>query len=135
MSKAINSMVQLIRTKLIICNNCKSKIEYYMLAKVEEAEQGRHPVEGTVAAEEAGVGDDSEPWLADERGADEVLGLVRREPEEDLGGDVFDQLRRRRHGAPADFGRRLGNSNEARYTTPAPRLTGASWFTLIFRLF
>lgn len=68
---------------------------------VEEAEEGRASVEGSVAGEEPGVAEDAEPRLADEGGAEEVLGLVRREAEEDLGHDVVDQRRRRawrRHG-------------------------------------
>jgi hypothetical protein len=57
-------------------------------------------MEVAVAAAEAGVADDAEPRLADEGGADEVLGLVRREAQEDLGDDVVDKRRRRRrHGA------------------------------------
>ena len=77
------------------------------LEPVEEAEEGRGPVEGAVAAEEPGVAEDAEPRLADERGAEEVLGLVRREAEEDLGHDVVDQRQRRawrRHGACARVG-------------------------------
>jgi len=69
------------------------------LVRVNKAEERRGSVEGAVAAEEAGVGDGAEPWLADEGGAEEALGLVRWEAEEDLGDDVADQLpRRRRHG-------------------------------------
>ena len=67
---------------------------------VEEADEGRGAMEGAVAAAEAGVADDVEPRLADEGGAEEVLGLVRREAEEDLGGDIVDQRGWwRRHGA------------------------------------
>uniref|UniRef100_A0A0E0E718 Uncharacterized protein n=1 Tax=Oryza meridionalis TaxID=40149 RepID=A0A0E0E718_9ORYZ len=64
---------------------------------VEEAEHGRCSVECAVAAEEGGVGEDATPGLADEGGVDEVRGFIRRDAEEDLGGDVVDQLRRRRH--------------------------------------
>jgi hypothetical protein len=56
----------------------------------EEAEEGRGAVEGAVATSEAGVADDAEPRLADEGGAKEVPGLVRRQVEEDLGDDVVD---------------------------------------------
>ena len=74
---------------------------------VKEAQEGRGAVEGEVAAEEAGVADDAEQPLAHDGGAEEVLGLVRREPEEDLCDDVVDEVdlrrrrRRRRHGALA----------------------------------
>ena len=71
---------------------------------VEEAEEGRGAVEGAVAAEEAGVADDPEPPLADEGGAEEVLGLVRREAEDDLDDGVVDQ---RRHGALVGGGARV----------------------------
>ena len=65
------------------------------LVPVEEAEEGRSSVEGAVPAAEDGVAKDAEPRLADEGGAEEVLGLVGREAEEDLGDDVVDQRRRR----------------------------------------
>jgi len=68
--------------------------------RVDEAEERRGSVEGAVAAEEGRVRDGAEPWLADEGRAEEALGLVRRETEEDLRDDVADQLPRlRRHGA------------------------------------
>ncbi|TVU40867.1 hypothetical protein EJB05_14348, partial [Eragrostis curvula] len=69
-------------------------------APLDVAKQRRRPVEGAVAAEEPGVGDDAEPGLADEGCADQVLGFVWWEAEEDLGGNVVDELRRRRHGEP-----------------------------------
>ena len=68
---------------------------------VEEAEQRGTSVEGAVAAEEGRVTGDAEPELADEGGAEEVRGLVRRDEKEDLGDGVVDELRglaRRRHG-------------------------------------
>ena len=71
------------------------------LAPLEEAEEGRGSVEGAVLAAEVRVAEDAESRLADEGGAEEVLGLVGREAEEDLGGDIVDQRRRRawrRHG-------------------------------------
>jgi hypothetical protein len=64
-----------------------------LVVDVEEAEEGRGSVEGAVAAEEDRVAEDAEPRLADEGGAEEMLRLVRREAEEDLGHDVFDQVR------------------------------------------
>ena len=65
------------------------------LAPLEEAEEGRGTVEGAVLAAEVRVAEDAESRLADEGGAEEVLGLVGREAEEDLGDDVVDQRRRR----------------------------------------
>jgi len=68
-------------------------------------------VEGAVPVEEGGVGDGAEPRLAGEGRAEEPLGLVRREAEEDLGDDVVDQLPwRRRHGVESVVGgaNRLG---------------------------
>jgi hypothetical protein len=47
-------------------------------------------------AAEAGVRDEAEPALADECSADEALGLLGREPEEDLVDEIVRQ-RRRRH--------------------------------------
>ena len=41
-------------------------------------------MEPAVAAEEAAVGEDAVPGLADEGGADKVRRLVRRDAEEDL---------------------------------------------------
>jgi hypothetical protein len=58
-------------------------------AQLEVAEQGRRPVEGAVAAEEVGAGEEAEPGLADEGGADEALRLVR-------GGGSGGRSRRRR---------------------------------------
>jgi len=68
----------------------------------EEPEQRRCFVEAAVPAEEGGVGEDAAPGPADEGGAEQALGLVRWEAEEDLSDGVVDQLRRRaprRHGA------------------------------------
>ena len=76
-------------------------VSFEDLALVEEAEEGRGSVEGAVLAAEVRVAEDAESRLADEGGAEEVLGLVGREAEEDLGDDVVDQRRRRawrRHG-------------------------------------
>ena len=43
---------------------------------------------------EAGVGDGAGPALADQRGVEEALGLIRREAEEDLIDEVIlQQLR------------------------------------------
>ena len=56
-------------------------------------------MEAAVPAEEGGVGEQAAPGLADEGGAEEVLGLLRWEAEDDLCDGVVDQLRRRRrHG-------------------------------------
>jgi hypothetical protein len=43
----------------------------------EVAEHGWCPVEVAVVAAEGGVGEDTAPGLADERGADEAFRLVR----------------------------------------------------------
>jgi hypothetical protein len=59
---------------------------------VEEAEEGRGSVEGVVPAAEGGVAEDAEPRLAGEGGAEEVLGLVGREAEEDLADELVHQL-------------------------------------------
>ena len=59
-------------------------------------------MEAAVPAEEGGVGEEALPELADEGGAEEAAGLVRREAEEDLSDGVVGQLRRRElrcHGA------------------------------------
>jgi hypothetical protein len=70
---------------------------------VEEAEQGRRPVEGAIAAAEGGVAKGAEPGLADEGRAEEVRGLFGREAEEDLAHELGHQFRRRRsHGAALD---------------------------------
>lgn len=66
---------------------------------VDEAEHGRCSVECAVAAEEGGIGEELTPALADEGGADEGRGIVRRDVEEDLVGHVVHQLRRRRRHA------------------------------------
>jgi hypothetical protein len=52
-------------------------------------------VELAVPAGEGWVGDHAAPALADEGGAHEACGLVRREAEEDLGDGVLYQFRRR----------------------------------------
>jgi len=91
----------------------RREIEYHVregrreIEVVEEAEQGSASVEGAVAAEEAGVGDDAVPAFADEGSSGEVRGLVWSDAEEDLLREVVVQLRRRPrwchvHGA---FGR------------------------------
>lgn len=46
-----------------------------------------------VAVAEGWIGDDSEPFLADGSGAEEVRGLLRRDAEEDLCKGVLNQLR------------------------------------------
>ena len=51
------------------------------------------------AASEAGVGDEAAPAPADERGADERRGLVRRQAEEHLLHELIRQLQRPRHVA------------------------------------
>lgn len=48
-----------------------------------------------VAAVEGGVGEDAAPGRADGGGADEALGVVRRDAQEDLAHGVVDQRRRR----------------------------------------
>jgi len=68
---------------------------------VDETEEGRPAVALAVAAAKGWVGDDPEPGLADEGGADEVRGLVRRDPEQDLVHQLQRRgrvARRRRHG-------------------------------------
>lgn len=60
-------------------------------AVFEEPQDGRRPVELEVAAAESRIGEDAEPGLADDGGADEAGGLSRREAEEDR----IDQLRRK----------------------------------------
>ncbi|KAJ1287606.1 hypothetical protein BS78_02G022900 [Paspalum vaginatum] len=76
----------------------------------DEAEERWGSVEGAVAAEEGAVAEGAEPRLADERGAEEVLGLVGREAAEDLADEVVHQLRwwwwwrRRRHVGIPIFG-------------------------------
>ena len=60
----------------------------------EEAEHGRRPVERAVLAGEDEVAEDAAPGGADGGGADEGLGVVRRDAEEDLGHGVVDQRRR-----------------------------------------
>ncbi|KQK21113.2 hypothetical protein BRADI_1g58845v3 [Brachypodium distachyon] len=71
---------------------------------LEKSQDGRRPVELAVAAAEAGVGGDAAPRLADGGGADEVLGLIRREAEEYLLEERARQhrRRRRRYGAAAE---------------------------------
>jgi hypothetical protein len=69
---------------------------------VDEAEERRGSVEVSVPAEEGVVGEGVEPWFADEGGAEEPLGLVRQEAEQDLEDGIVSQVkqwRRRRHGA------------------------------------
>ena len=53
------------------------------------------------AASEAGVGDEAAPAPADERGADERRGLVRRQAEEHLLHELIRQLQRPPHVASA----------------------------------
>ncbi|KAG2639686.1 hypothetical protein PVAP13_2KG029332 [Panicum virgatum] len=65
---------------------------------VDEAEQRRRSVEGAVPAAEGRVGEEAAPGLADEGGAREARGDVRRDSEEDLLDELGHQLRRRRHG-------------------------------------
>lgn len=73
---------------------------------VEEAEYGgRRPVERTVAAQEAGVGEDAAPRLADGSGPDEARGFVRRDEEEDVGDEIVRE--RSRHAAEQVLARRV----------------------------
>jgi hypothetical protein len=68
-------------------------------------------VEGAVAAPEGGVGEEAAPGLADEGGAREERGVVRRDAEEDLHDEIGHQLRRRarrRHGALVGSGAQRG---------------------------
>jgi hypothetical protein len=71
------------------------------VADAEVAEKRRHPVEPAVTAEEATVGESAAPGFANEGGADEVRGLVRRDAEEDLLDDILHQRRWRHGGAMA----------------------------------
>ena len=66
---------------------------------VDHAEQGSPAaVELAEPAVERGARDEAAPELADESGADEARGVVRREAEEDLFHELLHQLRRlRRH--------------------------------------
>ena len=73
---------------------------------VEVADHPQHwgvAVELAEAAAEAGVGDEAAPAPADERGADEIRGLVRRQAEEYLLHELIQQ-RRRRQGTFARSG-------------------------------
>lgn len=63
---------------------------------LEESEQGRGPVDLAVVAAELGAGEEAAPRGADERGAEETPGVVRREAGEDVHEEVVAQLRRRR---------------------------------------
>jgi len=102
---------------------------------VEVAEEGRRSVERAVAAEEARVRQDAAPGLADERGAEEVRGLVRRDAEEDLLDELLHQRRqraraarrrRRRHGCGVSRIRRSRwDRGDAHDTTP-----GWSWSSI-----
>lgn len=63
-------------------------------------------------AAEAGARDEAEPALADEGGADEALGLLGREAQENLVDEIVRQRRqrhderwRRREAASRGFGR------------------------------
>lgn len=69
------------------------------LLLVDEAEERRPAVALAVATAEGGVGQDPEPGLAYEGGADKVRGLLRRDPEEDLAQNLVHQLRRRGRAA------------------------------------
>lgn len=62
---------------------------------VEEAQHRRRPVERAVLAGEDDLGEDGLPARADGGGADEALGVVRRDAQEDLAHGVVDQRRRR----------------------------------------
>ena len=70
-----------------------------MVQVVEVAEERRRPVEPAVAAEEATVGEGAAPGFANEGGADEVRGLVRRDAEEDLLDGILHQRRQRARAA------------------------------------
>jgi hypothetical protein len=100
-------------------------------AGVEAAQQGGRAVEHAESAAEAGVGDEAAPALAHEGGADEELGFVRGEAEEDLSDEIIRQ-RRRRHAARSPTvvrrrrserfgvrGRGLGPGSEC--NTPSPQ--------------
>jgi hypothetical protein len=52
-------------------------VEVVVVVVAEVAEHGWCPVEVAVVAAESGVGEDTAPGLADERGADEAFRLVR----------------------------------------------------------
>jgi hypothetical protein len=70
----------------------------------EEAEERGLPVVRAEAAEEAGVGDEAAPALADDGGAEEG-GRLRREAEEDLTEEVVVVQRGRRRRGWQDGGR------------------------------
>jgi len=78
---------------------------------VAVAEHPQHrgvAVELPEAAPEAGVGDDAAPAPADERGADEPRGLVRRQAAEHLLQELIRQLQRPRNFAVARPGSEPG---------------------------
>ncbi|RCV42154.1 hypothetical protein SETIT_9G193300v2 [Setaria italica] len=54
----------------------------------EDAEHGGRSVEPAESAAAVGIGDEAVPALADERGAGEARGVVRRQAAEDLFDDV-----------------------------------------------
>ena len=81
----------------------QSRLEGITPIPIEETEEGRlAAVAEAEAAEEAGVGDEAAPALADGRGAGEGRRL-RRQAEEDLGEEVFiiEWRHRRRAGFAA----------------------------------
>ena len=92
-------------------------------------------MEAAVPAEEGGVGEEALPELADEGGAEEAAGLVRREAEEDLSDGVVGQLRRRemrRHGAGV-LGAEIcvgGGIGEGEWASEAARCC-LGWATLV----
>jgi hypothetical protein len=95
-------------------------------AAAEEAEYRGRPVELTEPAAESGVGDDAAPALADERGVEEVRGVVRWNAEEDLLHELVHQRRRlrrpRRHAA-----RRRSDRIGARVSTGPVRVEWSQW--------
>lgn len=88
---------------------------------VAEHPQHRGPA---VELAEAGVGDDEAPAPADERGADEVRGLVRRQADEHLLQEVIRQ--RPRHGAVARPGSEPGAAAELGFCAAAGGRRGES---------
>ena len=107
----------------------------------EQTEHGRRAVELAEPAPEVGVGDEAAPELADEGGADEGRGVVRREAEEDLLDGVVHQSwyyqPRRRHASHCSdrcglrrrrsegFGR-MG-TYELHVTCPVNEALGGGW--------
>jgi len=78
------------------CAHEAAAVAVAVVVAEESQHGGRAAVELAESALEAGAGDEAAPRLADERGAEEARGLLRREAEEDLFDKLLHQRRRRR---------------------------------------